>query len=313
MHVFKAICCAAAVTAITVLVAPNARADEWNKKTYLTFSAPVQIPGATLPAGTYLFQLADPDNARHVVEVASKDGTHVYGMFLTIPNQRMETPDNSVVMFSETPAGAPQAIEAWWYPGERYGEEFVYPKDQAMRIAKANHRGVLATEASASGSQGDQMNTLRGSKVSRVDENGTMNANANNAAPAATNTAESVNKNANTPSNQSHAATTTAAPATTTARANTTTAPSNTVDGRDKSKSHHKAMTTTAKSNTANNGAAGTTGQVAENNTAANTHRRRGSLPQTASSLALFELLSGLSLAGAFGARRLRRRMAEAR
>src|SRR5579872_4473379 len=87
MRVINAMCCAAAIVA---LLAPGARADEWNKRTILTFSGPVQIPGATLPAGTYVFQLADPDNARHVVMVASKDGTKIYGMFLTIPNDRLE-------------------------------------------------------------------------------------------------------------------------------------------------------------------------------------------------------------------------------
>ena len=31
-----------------------------NKRTFLTFSAPVQVPGATLPAGTYVFRIANP-------------------------------------------------------------------------------------------------------------------------------------------------------------------------------------------------------------------------------------------------------------
>lgn len=294
MHLFKAICCAAAIAGMTLLVAPNARADEWNKKTYLTFSGPVQIPGTTLPAGTYLFQLADPDNARHVVEVASKDGTKIYGMFITIPNDRLDTPDNNVVMFSESPAGTPQAIEAWWYPGDRMGEEFVYPKNQAMRIAKANHRDVLATEANASGSESDQLKTLRGSNVGRVNENGTMSN-----SPAATNTAESVNQNAK---NSAPAATTTAPKATTTTAKATTTAPANTVDGQNASKSKHRAANATT---------VGTTGR-AQTNTAAN-RSRRAKLPQTASNLALFELLSGLSLAGALSVRRLRQRSVEAR
>lgn len=302
MQWFKAICCAAAVTAMTVAVAPNARADEWNKRTFLTFSGPVQIPGATLPAGTYLFQLADPDNARHVVEVASKDGTHVYGMFITIPNDRIDTPDDSVVMFSETPAGAPQAIEAWWYPGDRFGEEFVYPKNQAMRIAKANHREVLATESDVNGSapQAERMNALRGSNVGRVDENGNMKS-----ASPATNTAESVNK-ANTPpaASTTTATTTTAknstaknskhAAATTTAKA----APSNTVDGRDANANSKQTV--------------GTTGRAQVGTTASNqSHRNR--LPQTASGLELIELLSGLSLAGGLSTRALRRRFAQVR
>lgn len=315
MRVIKSLCCAAAMT---LLIASGAHADEWNKKTYLTFSGPVQIPGATLPAGTYLFQLADPDNARHVVMVASKDGSHVYGMFITIPNDRLETPDENVVMFGEAPAGAPQAVQAWWYPGDRSGEEFVYPKNQATVIARANHREVLATESdvNANGSDSERMASLRGSKVGRVDENGNMkdqtdasNTPQTTTAPrtAAPTTQAPGNMNSNNPTNPStttasvnngHRATKSST-ATNTAAAATTTAPANTVDGRNASKG--------AKSTTA----VGTSGQARTNtanaNAATNTTRRnRNTLPRTASSLELFELLSGLSLAAAFGLRRLR-------
>jgi hypothetical protein len=290
MHVIKNLCCAAA---ITILAASGAHADQWNKKTYLTFSGPVQIPGATLPAGTYLFQLADPDNARHVVMVASKDGTHVYGMFITIPNDRLQASDENLVMFGEAPAGAPQAVEAWWYPGDRTGEEFVYPKSQASAIAKANHREVLATESpvNANGSESDRIAALRGSKVGHVDENGNMKGEPAN---TAANTAESARK-------ANRAESTTAAA--------TTTAPANTVNGRDTTTTAPKS--TTARANTApKNNTVGTAGQA--NTTTADNNARRKNLPRTASSLELFELLSGLSLAAAFSLRRIRR-SAEAR
>ena len=315
MHVIKTLCCAAAIALFAI---PSAHADEWNKKTYLTFSGPVQIPGATLPAGTYLFQLADPDNARHVVMVASKDGSHIYGMFLTIPNDRIDTPDDNVVMFGETPAGAPQAVQAWWYPGERIGEEFVYPRTQATAIAKANHKEVLATdaEANANGSQSDRMAALRGSKVGRVDETGNMKSESTNAqnntatapATAAATTGDrtqaSGNMTYNTPTNSSASAKRGVndgyqAKANTSAAA-TTTAPANTVDGRNAK----SAKTTTAHAKTA----VGTSGQTnTANNSATNTaHRSRKQLPRTASSLELFELLSGLTLAAGFSIRRLR-------
>src|ERR1051326_5649389 len=147
MRVIKAMCCAAAMVAC---LAPGARADEWNKRTFLTFSAPVQIPGATLPAGTYLFQLADPDNARHVVMVRDKDEKKIYSMFMTIPNDRLTAADNNVVMFRESPAGVARAVKAWWYPGQQMGEEFVYPKSQATQIAKATHDTVLSSDTNAS-------------------------------------------------------------------------------------------------------------------------------------------------------------------
>ena len=53
--------------------------------------------------------------------------------------------DKPVVMFSETSAGSPPAVKAWFYPGETDGYEFVYPRDQAMKIAQVTHQPVLTT------------------------------------------------------------------------------------------------------------------------------------------------------------------------
>ncbi|HYM24735.1 MAG TPA: hypothetical protein VEU08_16070 [Vicinamibacterales bacterium] len=176
---------------MVALLAPGARADEWNKRTFLTFSGPVQVPGATLPAGTYLFQLADPDNARHIVMVRDKDEKKIYSMFMTIPNDRLDTPSDNIVMFRESPAGVPRAVKAWWYPGQRIGEEFVYPKSQATQIARATHEGVLASDTSASttGSDTDRA-AMKNAKVARVNENGEVSgANTTQTAKPATTTA----------------------------------------------------------------------------------------------------------------------------
>ena len=186
MRVTKAICCSAAIVA---LLASGASADQWNKRTFLTFSGPVQVPGATLPAGTYLFQLADPDNARHVVMVRDKDEKKIYAMFMTVPNDRLDTPDNNVVMFRETASGVARAIKAWWYPGERMGEEFVYSRTQATAIAKANHQGVLASETNASttGSDRDRA-AMNNAKIGRVDEHGAVTSESKQAKTATTTT-----------------------------------------------------------------------------------------------------------------------------
>src|SRR5438067_13140587 len=79
-------------------------------------------------------------------------------------------------MFAESPAGTPQAVQAWFYPGDRIGEEFVYPKDQASMIAKANHREVLATSenVNSKGSESERMAAIRGSKNGRVEVSGAM-------------------------------------------------------------------------------------------------------------------------------------------
>jgi hypothetical protein len=163
---------------LAMCLAPAAHADEWNKRTYLTFSGPVQIPGATLAAGTYTFELADPNMARHVIRVSEKDSGKPVALFMTIPQDRLDPPDNNLVLFRERPAGAPQAIQAWFYPGDRIGEEFVYPKSQAVQIAKANRTAVLATndEAKSNASESDRMSAMRSAEVGRVDENGAMKA-----------------------------------------------------------------------------------------------------------------------------------------
>ena len=171
MRVLKTVCVAAALTA---LLAPGVRADEWNKKTILTFSGPVQIPGATLPAGSYVFKLADLSGNRHVVQVFDKDEKKIYTTILAIPNQRLDPSDKPVVLFAERASGSPQAVKVWYYPGETIGNEFVYPKTQAMRIAKETHQSVLSTndETSTTLSDSDRMSSMKGAKLGRFNEAG---------------------------------------------------------------------------------------------------------------------------------------------
>src|SRR5436189_543289 len=180
MRVLKAVCCAAIVT---LMAAPGVRADQWDKKTILTFSGPVQIPGATLPAGSYVFKLADLSANRHVVQVFDKAEKKIYATLLAIPNDRMEPSDEPVVMFAERPVGSPQAVKVWYYPGERIGNEFVYPKSTAMKIAKANHQSVLAMDDTSSS------DAFKTAQVGRFDENGAWQVEGNNAVATTATTA----------------------------------------------------------------------------------------------------------------------------
>jgi hypothetical protein len=250
MRFVKALCCAAALTAI---IAPGARADEWNKKTILTFSGPVQIPGATLPAGSYVFKLADIPGNRHVVQVFDKDEKKIYTTMLAVPNQRMEASDKPIVLFSERASGSPQAVKVWYYPGETIGNEFVYPKAQAMKIAKETHTRVLAmnNETKSANTAGEIPVEMKSAALGYFDENGNWVSEAEK--PVVTSNAQAE-----------------------TARTTTTPAP------------------TMAKADTA-----GTTGA----------RPARKHLPRTSSSLALFELISGLSLAGGFAVRAIRQRI----
>jgi hypothetical protein len=119
----------------------------------MTFSGPVEIPGvhlkgwAVLPAGTYVFKILDSQSDRHIVQIFNKDETQVLATILAIPNYRLKVTDNTVVTFRERPAGEPEALRAWFYPGRNYGEEFVYPKAKAVELAKETNAVVLFTAA----------------------------------------------------------------------------------------------------------------------------------------------------------------------
>jgi hypothetical protein len=134
-----------AVGLFVTLTAPRAQANDWDQLTYLTFSAPVEIPGVALPAGTYMFKLADTASDRQIVQVFSQDGLELYATFFTMPDQRLTPTDKPLVILDEMPAGAPEAVGAWFYPGNTIGHQFVYPKEQATRIAAATDHRALAT------------------------------------------------------------------------------------------------------------------------------------------------------------------------
>jgi len=268
MRLLKAVGCAAA---LTVLFAPGARADVWNKKTILTFSGPVQIPGATLPAGSYVFKLADIPGNRHVVQVFDKDEKKIYTTMLAIPNQRLNPSDKPVVLFSERASGSPQAIKVWYYPGETIGNEFVYPKSQAIKIAKETHQSVLAMndDSSATSTASEVPTAMKTAELGRFDENGNWQGEEKKVAVSGAPAAE----------------TTTAAASTNAVQSTTATQPRPAPAPRSTTAANER--------NTATAGTAGVT-------------PARKHLPRTGSELALFELMSGLSIAAGFTLRGLR-------
>ncbi len=144
-----ALCAALLATVFTTSV----KADDWNQKTVITFSQPVETPGvhmqgwAVLPAGTYVFKLLGSPSDRHIVQIFNQDETVVYATVLAIPNYRLKATSKTVMTFRETPPGQPDVLRAWFYPGKNFGEEFVYPKVRALELAKVTNSPVLYTPA----------------------------------------------------------------------------------------------------------------------------------------------------------------------
>jgi hypothetical protein len=145
MNRFKVMAIIFCLSLMALAFSPGVEADDWNKKTVVTFSQPVEIPGGiVLPAGTYVFKLLDSMSNRHIVQIFNEDQTHIYATILAIPNWRLQVTDKTVMTFGERSVGSPQAIRAWFYPGDNSGQEFVYPRRRAIELAKVTNLPVLA-------------------------------------------------------------------------------------------------------------------------------------------------------------------------
>jgi hypothetical protein len=94
-----------------------------------------------------MFKIAASQVNLHIVHIFSMDEATIYSTILAIPNLRMKATDKTIVTFRERPAGRPQALEAWFYPGRLWGEEFVYPKAQAIELAQSTNTTVLEMPA----------------------------------------------------------------------------------------------------------------------------------------------------------------------
>jgi hypothetical protein len=120
-----------------VSLAPSLHADEWNKMTVLTVNEPIQVPNKVLDPGQYVMKLMDSPSNRHIVQVFDGTQQHLVTTVLAIPNYRLEPTGKTVFTFWETPPGQPKALRAWFYPGDNFGQEFVYPKMPPVAIAAA--------------------------------------------------------------------------------------------------------------------------------------------------------------------------------
>ncbi len=100
----------------------------------VTAKQPVEVPGKVLQPGQYTFRLINLNNE---VTVASANKT--VGIFPVVPALRMHPSGNGLVRTEKSPAGGPDRISEWFFPGQSDGYQLVYPRTtQHIRtIAKA--------------------------------------------------------------------------------------------------------------------------------------------------------------------------------
>jgi LPXTG-motif cell wall-anchored protein len=147
MKRFIALAAAFCLVFLASVMTPSANAQNGDRKSVVTFSEPVEIPGGTvLPAGTYFFKLLNSDSGRWVVQIFNENQTHTYATVITVQDFRYHPTDKGVMTFAERPAGEPPAIKEWFFPGENFGREFVYPKHRALELAKQVNEPVLSMQ-----------------------------------------------------------------------------------------------------------------------------------------------------------------------
>ena len=271
---------AAFLTAATSVSAQDSNVDQ---RTYLTFSGPVQMPGITLPAGKYVFKLA-PTALRNVMQVFDGEEKHIMGQWFFVPAERTneeqaKADGKPVVMFREMPEGITPAVHYFFYPTDLRGKEFIYPKDQALKIAAATHETVLATDSDAA--KGGEAH------VFRVEPSGTESQYDQNA--KASNTVSNPEPFSQEPSK--------AEPSTT-----PSTASLNSQSDLNNSPASGPPAAVNNRPSSSENQVTGTSGRADQTN-AAPRQQASSDLPKTASPYSLIGFLGLLSLAGSFGLR----------
>jgi hypothetical protein len=126
--------------------APAALADQWNKETVVTFNQPVEVPGHVLAPGSYIFKLMDSASTRTIVDIYTAEDKTFVTRVIGIPAYQLDTPDTPIFTLTERPNGGSQAVQSWFYPGDHFGIEFVYPKSARQFEAAAQPAPAAAPE-----------------------------------------------------------------------------------------------------------------------------------------------------------------------
>jgi hypothetical protein len=166
MSQFKGFALASCVALFGAAFAPNIYADQWNKRTILTVNDSIQVPNKVLTPGKYVMKLLDSPSNRHIVQIFDENEQHLITTVLAIPNYRLQPTGDTQFGWWEVPAGQPKALRSWFYPGDNFGQEFAYPKNEALQIASVANQQVPTTYAQ---SEAD----LTTARVGTVDQTGT--------------------------------------------------------------------------------------------------------------------------------------------
>ena len=128
-----------AAVLLALLLGTGTKADDWSKKTVVTFDQDVTIPGWVLPAGTYVFKLLNSSSSRFIVQVWEQDEMHLITTLMTVGDSYPNPNGHSyfVLDVSQTEEGVPPAVVSWFFAGSDEGRDFIYPGYSTTRIIQS--------------------------------------------------------------------------------------------------------------------------------------------------------------------------------
>ena len=128
-------------------LSPALMADQYDRKTIISISQPLEVPGVVLPPGTYVMKLLNSSNNRHIVQFMNENQNRQLALTFAIPAERVRPTGKTVLTMYEGSGGAPPALRTWYYPGDTVGQEFLYPHRQALRISERTSTTVPEVES----------------------------------------------------------------------------------------------------------------------------------------------------------------------
>lgn len=145
MRIHKGYIAIGLVIALGLFFAVLANASEFDQKATITFSAPVQVPGQVLPAGTYTFQQPEPDSNPNIIQIFNTDTNKGVAVLQMLPAERGSAVGEITVTLASVGSGNPAYLVNWFYPGSLTGYRFVYSRQQQNDISQATPQTIVAS------------------------------------------------------------------------------------------------------------------------------------------------------------------------
>jgi hypothetical protein len=149
--------------AVVMLGSPS---DASAHHTYFTFSQAVQIPGnVTLPSGRYEFRIIQTTSTRRLIEVRDGNTEKLHATVFVVPAEHSGPSEKSQIRLTEARENEVPAVLFWWDGGGRRGYEFVYPREQALRLSRATRTSIAMSTLPMSTTAAE----LRSARVMRAE------------------------------------------------------------------------------------------------------------------------------------------------